>query len=133
MDDLIAKLEAAPTGLRELDAEIADYMGVPVRTRRTRGGANKGRQWFVDSKGGVETWSQDPPAYTTSLDAALMLVPEGYHWTLEPDTAWVRWDTGDDVGETQGALNGRGGKQTALALCVAALKARQAMAAENAA
>lgn len=55
MQDLIAKLEAAAEGSRELDAEIVGKlwadMGVFARSTL--------------------------PLYTTSLDAAVALVPEG--------------------------------------------------------
>lgn len=64
--------------------------------------------------------------YTASIDHALTLVPEGASWTIEPDGAWVRWMGKDDVEEAQGFLPLRGGKCTAIAICVAAFKARMA-------
>lgn len=67
MDNLIAKLEGAAEGSRELDALIAVLLC---------GGdldAAPGRYW----KPGVRGWSI-ADRYTTSLDAALTLVPEGW-------------------------------------------------------
>mgnify|MGYP003393035213 CR=1 FL=1 len=63
MTDLIARLEAATEGSRELDAEIGAKFGA---LRYTRNAPNISNQ---------PIW----PPYTTSIDAALTLVPEG--WT----------------------------------------------------
>lgn len=69
-------------------------------------------------------WSvPECPYYTTSLDAALTLVPKNCDWTLEPDGAWVRWMGKDDVCEAQSHFMQREGTCTALALCAAALRA----------
>ena len=142
-DALITRLEAAKFGTRELDEEIALASGWTVRE---------------DSYGDnisepVETWEvwehpdfplpegdyyYKPPPFSTSLDAALTLVPEGWcleylkealgpkrklpcWWTrlfpaLDDDEAWARsriWD---------GLHRGRTGP---LSLCIAALKARE--------
>jgi hypothetical protein len=149
LDDLIAKLETAPNGRGDLDADVAMAVGVPYRTRRNGQGKSKGREWFVDSIGGVQTWAQDPPAYTTSLDAALSLVPEG--WCIKalregdptipsqgnPDkqpSCQLRplYDNGCgwmSLDQCRGLGHMEWGATLALALCIAALKARQAMAA----
>jgi hypothetical protein len=102
--DLIARLEAAMEGSRELDELIDNYV---------LGGSAAG-----------------PRAYTTSIDAALMLVPEG----------WVLAHLGDDASGMEGNMKalgacceldcGRMEKQgmaatRPLACCIAALKARQ--------
>ena len=79
---LAARVEAATGPDRELDADISAAIGTPVRSRRTAGGKNKGREWFVDSHGGVETWSHHPVDYTASIDAALSLLPEGRGWSI---------------------------------------------------
>ena len=83
MTELIAKLEAVPSGSKELDADVADAVGVMSRSRRTASGKSKGREWFVDAHGSVQTWAQDPPGFTQSLDAALTLVPEEYWWGIQ--------------------------------------------------
>lgn len=119
---LIERLERATGASRELDAEI--FIAV------TPGVAEAGR---IDRSGGCVGWwpkdgpyqsAQDSPRYTASLDAALTLVPEGAQWSLEADTAWVRVLKAGDVGEFQGGFNQRDGKCTALAICIASLKAR---------
>ena len=100
MDELIARIEAASGGSRELDWEIH----------------------LRDGLDGVGAYGAHP-YYTSSIDAALTLVPDGFDWTL---------------GHTNGGLTihaevgGRGdeylrfGATPALALCAAALRARAA-------
>lgn len=93
---LIERLEAASGAAFALDAAIARASG-------------------------YASWP--PRAYTASLDAALTLVPEGHKWVLHSDgCAGVKLcDMGDDddlpTGEDWAAT-------PALALCIAALKAR---------
>lgn len=101
LSDLISRLERASGPDRELDGAIAEAIGLSVPH---------------DPAG----W---PPRYTSSLDAAVTLVPDGCQWTIEPDAAWVRWMGRSDVEEAQGHLMGRDGKCTAIALCIAALRA----------
>lgn len=100
---LIERLEAASGPDRDLDMRIADL----------------GREWKLPG-------SATPgyaPMFTASLDAALTLVPEGHKWVLHSDgCAGVKLcDMGDDddlpTGEDWAAT-------PALALCIAALKAR---------
>jgi hypothetical protein len=64
------------------------------------------------------------PAYTASLDAALLLVPEGWQdcWTLEGRFCWLRRLTAEGVDEVQTEA-----ATPALALTAAALRARLAM------
>jgi hypothetical protein len=60
-------------------------------------------------------------AYTSSLDAALTLVPEGCNWSAESDGSAHVWKGGDyyaDISEYGKAAT------PALALCAAALRAR---------
>jgi hypothetical protein len=98
MDELIAKLEAAAEGSRELDREISVTVFSP------------------DSKE-----AHSVGFYTELIDAALTLVPEGYDWELTsfPTVRAELWQREDDR---------RDGPQIAsspaLALCIAALKAR---------
>jgi hypothetical protein len=95
MQELIKRLEEATEGSAGLDHEIADAVGFPMLARAI-------------------------PYYTTSLDAALTLVPEGAIWTIscgdgEPGFAFI--DTGGRIEEHDAAT-------PALALCIAALRAR---------
>lgn len=104
MDVLIARLEAATEGSTELSATIGrDVMGhVP----------------------------HDPVVpYTTSLDAALTLVPDSAEWSVErrlskgmlPAYASI-WAIG--ARDIDFHANGSG-KTPAIALCIAALRARE--------
>lgn len=137
--DLIARLEAAAEGSRELDAHIdavingRDVIRVEgdfsLATRHT-----PGRYWY-DS-----VHFADAPNYTTSIDAALTLIPEGF--AVRDFSIWpgcrptvrilgthrerdgLYWHNGTDGRwEAQGAT-------PALALCIAALKARAEIAPE---
>lgn len=105
---LIERLENASEGSRELDAEIANsYGGL--------------------SGMGYEIWEAveaHAPHYTTSLDAALTLVPEGCYVRIETGPAHdfhsAEIEADDDDYD---ALNA---PSPALALCIASLKARAA-------
>lgn len=99
---LIARLESATQGSRELDAMIY-------------GTINPKRSFRSFRFEGV-------PHYTTSVDAALTLVPEGMRWTCGfsnhvPHNAQVWTSTGFYEGECD--------SNRAIALCIAALKARE--------
>lgn len=105
MKDLIAKLEAATEGSRKLDAAI---------------------QYAL-----TEEIAIDLPRYTTSIDAALSLVPDGVYLDLlsrSGKNGNFEWD----CTLKESALpyrtfrtDERVGKETGpLALCIAALKAR---------
>ena len=118
MKDLIASLEAATKGSRELDAEIFAAIS-DDRTIRLGDGAAPGCYWQL-SVGGRSLHTA--PIYTTSLDAALRLVPEGYDW-------WTVDGFADGQGCASCYKKGIGGdlyngSTPALALCIAALKAR---------
>ena len=122
-DDLITRLEAAKTGSRELDTAVGCAAKMPM-------------DWY--SSYGYGDPAKDAPRehrhYTTSLDSALTLVPEGWgmavtnpkHWDAEPNDrepyARVYKVPFDDADE--GIFKGTAATP-ALALCVAALKARQ--------
>lgn len=101
MEQLIQKLEAATEGSKRLDYEIW----------RNTGGAE------------LSDWEDRIwPAYTTSLDAALSLVPEGLSWFAEMNNGnahagahWPKCDPASQFGHAATAP---------LALCIAALKAR---------
>lgn len=124
LSDLIARLEAAKEGSRELDALIfTEVFEAELRpwspTRRVRT-----LWWFKRNSEQVLRYGKDShPHYTTSLDAALTLVPENMRIELiGSGSAWrceVRHFTAyERVAEYFGAPT------PALALCIAALKAR---------
>jgi hypothetical protein len=72
----------------------------------------------VDAEPGVM-----PPAYTTSLDAAVTLVPEGWNWGVWSNGCAMTWS---DIPSTHVQANRRN-LPPALALCAAALRARAAL------
>lgn len=101
---LIAELERAEGGSPRLNAEI---------------------EWALTGLQPPDRHKVRP--YTTSLDAALSLVPEGCSWTVDVVQA-------SDGPNSQAVIGGRGqdkpsglgiGPTPALALCIAALRARQ--------
>ncbi|MDH3376209.1 MAG: hypothetical protein OEQ39_04475 [Gammaproteobacteria bacterium] len=104
MKDLIERLEAAESGSRELDANIALSMGGSVKLVPGPNGA----QW---------------PHYTTSIDAALTLVPEGWRWQVSGFEA-----SGEACVDSLALdLERYGAAATpALALVIAALRAMEA-------
>lgn len=114
MHELIAKLETAEAGARELDAEIA----VAVRSTDTASGQlvpdwaySNFPMWRARSDGRVEVVHTDgsgglnwrPPAYTTSLDAKVPgedivkveRLPDGLYWATDArcDYAVARTET----------------------------------------
>ena len=105
LDALIARLEKATKPSRALDMEIAKATGWKVF---------RGRWLNEHGETCRNVWE-----FTASIDAAMHLVPEGYHWEVTgAGYARVRkcWDEIKD-------FEGRA-KNPAIALTIAALKAR---------
>lgn len=119
MDDLIARLEAASEGSRELDGDIAEALALHPPDAPRMWGVVGNASFAID---GGRSW--DAPRYTASLDAALTLIQNGLFISLHRHSdGWyciVRPHSQSAV-EFQGCQ-----KPAALALCIAALKARQA-------
>lgn len=117
MTDLITRLQAAEGPSRELDAEIALMRGWTAFSDYWLSPSGRQRQFH-------------PPSFTSSIDAALTLVPEGFGCTLHIPPRFdgaknqhcvlERWDDGDEISATNCAT-------PALALCIAALRARGAV------
>ena len=103
MQDLIKRLEAASGPDRELDVSIAKRVGTYRMAPIT---SNDPYFWILH--------------YTASIDAALGLVPEGLPWEL--NSAAVA-----EIGMASGkpVIGIARGKNYALALCIAALRAWQ--------
>ncbi len=106
LKSLIAKLETAKKGSRELDWDITIIIEFP------RNGS--------------------APPYTTSLDAALTLVPEGCYETIlswnsmKSEFGYCRMNVRGPFGKHGWHEDRIGeGKTPALAICIAALKARE--------
>lgn len=104
--DLIAKLESAEGPSRELDAEIGKIL-------------HPNPDDIGDLCSRYGDW---PGPFTSSLDAALTLVPEGYWWTAgdcrREKHARVAPEAVDDDGHEAFSAT------VAIALCIAALRAR---------
>ena len=154
-EELIAALEAADGPSRELDVEIAQafFSVKPDEERLVQGGIchlthDNGRTIVKPHAGakGFQIQRPDPdewgytqgagwdafsvPPFTSSIDAALMLVPEGW---------WVSWlsvgcpyhNNGCILGTKNGkASNGRSARP-ALSIVIAALKAMEAANAQG--
>jgi hypothetical protein len=125
-EELIAALEKAEGPSRELDCDIF------VATAHSPF-VSYYPDCVLASLGGfaARVEIEEIPKYTTSIDAALTLVPEGwalyrinqYHDNKNPAWGWggtlrnyLTPEIGVEVGESRASL--------ALALCIAALKAR---------
>lgn len=108
MTDLITRLQAAEGPSRELDTEICEAIG------------------FVLGQLG------HAPPFTTSIDAALTLVPEGWHWAIYTEKGicggkGARVNVGGPERTRRGwskDLHEVYAATPALALCIAALRAR---------
>ena len=100
---LIAALEAATVGSRELDERIALYVG-----------------WAVQPDGQMQAGM---PAYSTSLDASLRLVPIGMQWEVSTSS----FHDGTDAFQAYAFDYGSRGHTPALAMCCAALASRGAI------
>src|SRR5690606_489525 len=113
---LIERIEAATRPDRELDAEIAVAKGW-----RKLPEAN----WFTPPNLTVLHHKSDLPDFTASIDAALTLVPEGWFtFFVAQDRhsgSWV-WHLWGGYGVTRRSRS----PEAALAICAAALKAREA-------
>lgn len=122
---LAARVEAAEGPSRELDAEIcahilrsaSDQFGLGC-TFEVQQSSTDETSWSVVTYANVQKSDrQSPPAYTSSLDAAMTLVPEGRSATIsirKPAAACI-----DGPRQNWCYAN-----TPALALCAAALRAR---------
>ena len=118
LSDLIARLEAAPEGSRELDAEVwAKVNGLEGEI--TAGWKLARWCWNV---GSIGLWDDELPHYTTSLDAAL----PGESVILSRRTDSGNWAALHSRGDGAGSIEGVG-RTEALARRIAALKAREAL------
>lgn len=117
-NDLIERLETAEGPSRDLDAEI--FVQV------TPGVLDAGR---IDCIGGLVGWwprdapyqsAREVPKYTSSLDAALTLIPDELTWYVDAGCFSCIWRVSD-----RKHFGARAASPT-LALCAAALKARGA-------
>ena len=136
LSKLFAELEAATEGSRELDYAIANKIGWRFN------GEHEFKEYGVFWRDATtDEWKQ-LPWWTTSLDAALTLVPEGYRCSLDiPGKEGGRnHATVVKYSQVLEAVNLKAKPEEIielwnhsyaatpfLAMCVAALRARQAM------
>lgn len=137
--ELIAALEAATGPSRELDVRIFALSNDPAIIREP--GDHRGRgivTWALSRWIKEEACDASPvwweylagcvqaPRYTSSIDTALTLVPEGWSWDcglIINDRDFTSHVWRDEPTEA-GIMRGKG-PTPALALCVAALRARE--------
>ena len=112
MDKLIRDLGAAAEGSRELDAEVMRAMGFVLQDFG-------GKHW---ARGAYPYGKARPPNFspTTSFDAALSLMPEGWWYEKSLDNILTIGPTPHDI---QNSFSGQSATPI-LALCIAVLKAR---------
>jgi hypothetical protein len=135
MKNLIEKLKSATTPDRELDSLIARSLEqFPTEAFKTDAPfpSLEGMYWVLGKKdtpnGPVdEKWSKRPLFYTASIDAALTLVPEGLDYVLRSlrNNAEAIVEAARFEYTINGGLHPVPGVALCLALCIAALKARE--------
>jgi hypothetical protein len=74
--ELRERVEAASGGDRTIDGDIAEHLGLPPQGWKR---SSRNTAWWNDVGGGP--WQ--PPAYTSSIDAAVALVEK-----ILPDSYW---------------------------------------------
>jgi hypothetical protein len=127
MQELIDRLEKATGPDKQLDASIFFAVtGIPAHSK-TPG----------YSGGTVSRRMQGLPAYTASIDAALTLVPAGdwqVHFTIHAESETFCFLHSNKLVQqfhSPGAIELEKRKPTAIAICIAALKARSALLAKD--
>jgi len=116
--DLIAKLQEAPCGNPALDFWVW-WWG---QEAGPRGGEPE--EHFADER----ILSAAAPQYSSNLDIAARLVPEGYHWRLERHNGRYVASVVSPWGDLDAQLIEA--RDAALALCAAALRCRLSFALE---
>lgn len=107
------RLQAATEGSKELDGRIVLALDISLD--------HPNWPYVIEQPDGTVVVDQRVPRYTTSLDAALTLVPEGCWYSIQ-----YRADYRDETTALiEQSLARVPGNRPALALCIAALKARQ--------
>lgn len=118
-DELIAALQAASGPSREFDHQIHALLGWKLGENST------GSLYFV-SADGQRMFVQDVPHYTSSLDAAMTLVPKGVFQCMyiEVGLQHKHWNACGITRAGQGAIVTHA-KTLTLAVCIAAVKAME--------
>lgn len=117
---LIERIEAAEAGSRELDVEIAEIaLGRIVESLSPENSPVRILSVMPLTRSGAF----ELPHYTTSIDAALTLVPEGWRSRARLFRGKNRWDL-EKAADQRNRTFGRG-TTPALAICAAALRAKE--------
>lgn len=139
MTDLIERLEKAPEGSRELDAEIAiasrspfaaNYRKLPewaLKNFPTWCKTGRVGQVACEHDNGEPGLNWGALPFSTSLDAALTLVPEGWgsKVMVSNNRSCGHAVVSDSWGCEHRTFYANQAATPALALCIAALKARE--------
>lgn len=151
MKDLIARVEGLTGPSREVDAAIHGSVHWPRLKWEVMNIARHGDEfgkWMV-LRHTVENYGVliIPPDYTSSIEAALTLVPEGWYGRVEPRfyseydkfekrivlwnayCIYPRWEDATPVNDDYFDVHGNSESHAhpAIALCIAALRARAAL------
>lgn len=125
---LIDRLEAAETGSRQLDCDIQLLVGPNLVSRN--GGVwgdlypHRREEWSSYNIDAVaDNWKI--PAYTTSVDAALTLIPENGFWSITAAGDGKGFDAFVRSVPNNQPMNWTRAKTAPLALVIAALRARE--------
>lgn len=122
MEGLIKRIEGAADGSRELDSDILIAFYAGRREVKMKPGSDTAH---IINRGDIceHRTTIRVPNYSTSLDDALSLVPEGCSWFAEMNNgnghAGIHWPKCDPASKFGHAAT------APLALCIAALKARR--------
>lgn len=130
--ELLAALQAATGPSRELDAAIFRYIGLTeAQERHARSWCRMDRRTDLTRDDFIRSWA---PAFTSSLDDALTLVPEGWIWQVstERHASYLDYDAHSYVSDRHWADPNAGhgvcyeghADTPALALVIAAIRAR---------
>ena len=112
--DLIERLEALSGPDREVDAEIALATGwMQIKT-----------DWFRPKSADIWHHKSELPRYTASIDAAMTLVSEGWYPQIGKLSA-ESWQANMGQANRGNGVNAYAAA-LAIALCIAALRARSA-------
>lgn len=127
---LITRLEQAEAGSRELDAEIAALIHVDIDGLPFEAVGEESGKVTVYFAGGKTKQAYRAPAYSTSLDAAMSLVPEGWWREIKGPRKYLNiptsipnyWSVSLESWEGNNSATGWAATP-ALALVIASLKA----------
>lgn len=122
LDEVIERLEKADGPSIKLDTDIGRLLPLPDVFFGLRVTARRFHLRSIDYEtedGAYHTGAGMVPHFTASIDAALTLVPNGWDWCVYNSFAQVLEKSGKAVAIT--AFQ----KHPAIALCIAALKARE--------